>query len=188
MTAKINHAQFTERNQAKVKRRPTAQSVHHPDQKHAPVLELFQREDCVASHSVRMSLSRMGLDYMIHSVTTDHPLKHKMLVETGGKDQIPFLVDHTSGVKLYGASPIRAYLTNEYGSEPENLIEDFSRSLADRLETQIQKLEWTFRNARDGYETMLGAWKTIRSQIKKNVEKFRDAESNAHKDQASAST
>lgn len=80
----------------------------------SPQLELYQREDDRASHEVRRQLSRLGLDFIAHSVQ-GHDWKHQQLVQASGQDRIPFLIDHRSGVKLGGSGEIRAYLVKEYG-------------------------------------------------------------------------
>lgn len=81
-----------------------------------PGIELFQKEECPFSHAVRQKLSDLGLDFIAHSVPDEDSLKHQKLVEAGGKDQVPFLADHKSGVKLYESDAIIAYLDQEYGA------------------------------------------------------------------------
>lgn len=79
-------------------------------------LELFQKEECPFSHVVRQKLSDLGLDYAAHSIPDAQDLKHKELVNAGGKDQVPFLIDHKTGVKLYESEAIVSYLEKEYGT------------------------------------------------------------------------
>lgn len=85
-------------------------------QLHLPTLELYQKEDCPRSHRVRRYLTEMGLDFVSHSVPDNIPRKHQEVTQVGGKDQIPLLVDHRTGRKLYEASAIVDYLKDEYGS------------------------------------------------------------------------
>ena len=82
----------------------------------APVLELYQKEDCPFSQLVRAKISNLGLDFISHSVPDGDSLKHKKLVEAGGKDQIPFLHDHSSGTKLYDSEAIIEFLDKQFGN------------------------------------------------------------------------
>ena len=67
-------------------RRHTSDSTHGP----LPVLELFQKENCPFSHAVRSKLTRLGLDFVAHSVPDGHPPSSiEQLVRAGGKDQLP---------------------------------------------------------------------------------------------------
>ena len=153
-------------------------------------MELFQREDCVQSHAVRKHLTRLGLDFIAHNVTPTQPLKHKLLTEMGGKDEIPFIVDHTNGVKLYGASAIRGYLQSEYGEEPPTLFADVSQTIAERIQDQADRIAWAvtlpferlteFRaDALGSFEALRGAYLAVKDAVqfavKSNAKKFRDA-------------
>jgi len=81
----------------------------------APQIELYQKESCSFSHAVRNKLTDLGLDFVAHSVPDNQPLKHDQLVKAGGKDKVPFLIDHTSGIKLYDSAAILTYLDKAYG-------------------------------------------------------------------------
>jgi glutathione S-transferase len=156
-------------------------------QKHVPTMELFQREDCAQSHAVRKHLSSLGLDFIAHNVTASKPLKHKLLTEMGGKDEIPFIVDHTSGIKLYGASAIRGYLQTEYGAEPPTLLADVSQTIADRIKDQADRIAWAVTlpwerigqlrtDAVGSFETLRGAFVAVKEAVQANVKKFREAD------------
>lgn len=80
-----------------------------------PDIELFQREDDHASHEVRRRLSKLGLDFIAHSVE-GNSLKHQYLLQASGHDRVPYMIDHRSGVRLSGSPEIRAYLHQEYGA------------------------------------------------------------------------
>lgn len=85
----------------------------------APKLELFQNEDCPYSHAVRERLSELGLDFISRSVSFEEDERakktHERLVQAGGQDQVPFLIDHTTGERMYESEDIIAYLDRKYG-------------------------------------------------------------------------
>ena len=120
-----------------------------------PTLELFQKEECPFSHTVRQKLSDLGLDFVAHSIPDTQDLKHKELVNAGGKDQVPFLIDHKSGVKLYESEAIVSYLEKEYGTggmssstSPTGIKSDFDqvKRLAQRTLTDLQGVAFTSWN------------------------------------------
>ncbi len=139
-----------------------------------PWLELFQREADPSSHAVREHLSELALDYVAHNVSgTD--LKHAKLVQAGGRDSIPFLIDHKTGAKLYDADAILIYLSREYGEREDNpllrgvhRLEILARSRADRLAwsvfTPLAKAEDTVN---DIWETVLGTARVLRESFEK---------------------
>lgn len=84
------------------------------------MLELYQAEDCPYSGTVRETLMDLGVSYVIHNprrhdgaVRNEQTLEE--LVELGGQDQIPFLVDHQHGVTMFESEPIVDYLETHYG-------------------------------------------------------------------------
>lgn len=86
----------------------------------AHMLELFQDEDCPHSTEVRERLAELGVSYVIHnprSVDGDvrNEATHERLVEEGGQDQIPFLVDANREETRYESDEIVDYLEEYYG-------------------------------------------------------------------------
>ena len=83
------------------------------------MLELFQAEDCGYSQKVRENLTDLGVSYVIHNPRTAagetrNEQIHTELQTLGGKDQIPFLVDHQRGVTMYESDNIIDYLETHY--------------------------------------------------------------------------
>jgi hypothetical protein len=71
-----------------------------------------------------------------------------------GKYEIPFLIDHKTGVKLFKSADIVAYLEKEYGKLPESFIEKLASKLNFRLKDQSEKFSWATKNAREGVTKM----------------------------------
>jgi len=87
------------------------------------MLELYQFEGCPYCVKVREKLSELGVSYVIHNprlgkshdgkVTNEQT--YEELVELGGQDQVPYLVDQQRGTSLYESDDIVAYLEEHYG-------------------------------------------------------------------------
>ena len=114
-------------------------------QGHVPSIELFQRENCPFSHAVRNRLTRLGLDFVAHTVPRGDALKHDRLVKAGGKDQIPFLIDHARGVKLYDSQAIITFLNKAYGREAPSLMGRLALDMEARLRSRADQIVWTLR-------------------------------------------
>ncbi|MFC3477483.1 glutathione S-transferase N-terminal domain-containing protein [Halobacterium litoreum] len=86
------------------------------------MLELYQSEGCPHSQTVRERLSELGVSYVAHNprlpgseggdVTNE--LTHGELVDAGGDDQIPCLVDTDRGEVVYESEAIVDYLDEHY--------------------------------------------------------------------------
>jgi hypothetical protein len=157
----------------------------------APSIELFQREDCAASHSVRNRLTRLGLDFVAHSVPVGNALKHEQLVQMGGKDEVPFLIDHVSGVKLYGRSAIVSYLNKTYGApllapstRLSGLVSQLTTRIDSTLRSRADQIAWTLRaplhliedvrgtvihNYKDAFDTLAGSVRFVRETVAKTL-------------------
>jgi glutathione S-transferase len=143
----------------------------------APSLELYQKENCPFSHAVRNRLTKLGLDFIAHTVPDDQPLKHEKLVQAGGKDQVPFLIDHTSGIKLYESQAILAYLDKTYGKEPgtdwmsrlTQLIDTRMRAWADpiawQLSSPLLRAQRSQLDARNAIKTLEGSLEYFRNRV-----------------------
>jgi len=80
----------------------------------APVLELYDFEACPYCRKVREALCELDLDYLAHPVAHGSPRRDR-LIALGGKMQVPYLVDGTTGTRLYESDEIIAYLNATYG-------------------------------------------------------------------------
>lgn len=83
------------------------------------MLELYQAEDCPYSEKVREKLMELGVSYITHNPRAAHNgVQNQQVLEEmvalGGKDEIPFLVDHQHGVQLYESEDIIDYLEENY--------------------------------------------------------------------------
>lgn len=164
---------------------PGFRTSHKPQHSAAPTIELYQRENCSFSHAVRNKLTHLGLDFVAHSVPNGQPLKHEQLVKAGGKDQVPFLIDHTSGIKLYDSSAILAYLDKSYG---KNAGKDWLGKLTHMVDTQVRAwadpIAWKLGspllraqrfqlNARNALMTLGGSFNYARSRFQAAVNEAR---------------
>ncbi len=80
------------------------------------MLELYQFERCPYGQKVRQKLTELDLDWISRTAPKGSKNRKKLL-ELGGKEQVPFLVDSEKGVKMYESDDIIAYLEKEYGGE-----------------------------------------------------------------------
>jgi len=86
------------------------------------MLELYQAEGCPHSQTVRETMTDLGLSYVVHNPRRPgeaggavlNEQVHAEMVDVGGEDQIPFLVDHTTGEMHVESETIVAYLESEY--------------------------------------------------------------------------
>lgn len=83
------------------------------------MIELYQAEGCPYSRKVRETLTELGVSYVLHNPrlhggAVRNRQTFAELVELGGDDQIPFLVDHQHGVTMYESEAIVDYLQEHY--------------------------------------------------------------------------
>jgi glutathione S-transferase len=86
------------------------------------MLELYQFEGCPYCQKVREKLSELGVSYVIHNPrlgkSADHRVTNRTtydeLVEMGGLDQVPYLVDTRRNTSLYESDDIVEYLETHY--------------------------------------------------------------------------
>src|SRR2546422_9133153 len=85
------------------------------DQRATPhhVLELYDYEGCPYCRKVREVLCELDLDYLAHPVAHDSARREE-LVQLGGKMQVPYLIDHNTGTRLYESDEITEYLNETY--------------------------------------------------------------------------
>ncbi len=72
------------------------------------MLKLYTYEACPFCEKVRRAFAELGIDYEEVDAErgTDGSLK---LVELGGKQQVPFLVDEEEGIFMYESDDIISY-------------------------------------------------------------------------------
>lgn len=168
--------------------------------RNVPAIELYQRENCPFSHRVRSRLSDLGLDFIAHTVA-DNDLKHQQLVQAGGKDQIPFMVDHSTGTKLYESSAILAYLDHQYGGEKatQGAFQKLARSVSERIEGRADQIAWVLkrpmdqatrvrRDLGDAVETVRGSWRMLKSAMENLSSRARSSQPETGSPEASTST
>lgn len=84
------------------------------------MFELYQAEDCPYCEKVRTVLTELGASYVIHNPRTATPgdtrneQTQRELADLGGKDQLPFVVDHARGVRLYESDEIIDHVEEHY--------------------------------------------------------------------------
>jgi glutathione S-transferase len=161
----------TKKKAFKNAQRRAAESLGIHNKAHGPIptIELFQKESCPFSHAVRNKLTQLGLDFVAHNVPADQPRKHEQLIQAGGKDQVPFLIDHSSGVKLYESQAILAYLDKAYGEPAKNVFGLLAKGLDRRIRSRADEIAWVLRapilRARDLQLDMRNAINTLESSI-----------------------
>jgi glutathione S-transferase len=86
------------------------------------MIELYQAESCPWCSKVRKKLTELGISYVSHNPRHTsksggdiiNQLSYDSMMALGGEDQIPFLVDNTTGISLYESSDITEYLDKNY--------------------------------------------------------------------------
>ena len=86
------------------------------------MLELYQFEGCPHCQKVREKLSELGVSYVLHNPRlgknddqrVTNRTTHNELVELGGMDQVPFLVDTRRETTMYESDDIVEYLEKHY--------------------------------------------------------------------------
>jgi glutaredoxin len=138
-----------------------------------PMIELYQKEDCPYSHTVRSRLTELGLDFVAHTIPDNNAFKHRELLEAGGRDQIPFLIDRRTETRLYDSNVILGYLDREYGtgSQPrsESRLIQTAKNLDSRLRQQADQLVWRMKapvnRARQLGHDVQELWGTMRGTL-----------------------
>lgn len=81
------------------------------------MLILYTGGNCPFCRRVESYLQDKGLEYEGRDVWA-HPDFADELVELGGKQQIPYLVDTERGVSMYESEDIIQYVEDTYGENP----------------------------------------------------------------------
>lgn len=77
------------------------------------MLLLFHKEECPYCLKVRQFMSDHHISYT-SIVSPKGAPSRKILVQLGGKEQVPFLVDTDRGEMMYESNDIIAYLKKRY--------------------------------------------------------------------------
>lgn len=78
------------------------------------ILYVKANHTCPFCEKVRNEIDRLGL--IAEERTIDRPEVVEELVERGGKNQVPYLVDIDNAVEMYESEDIVEYLRNTYGT------------------------------------------------------------------------
>jgi glutaredoxin len=79
------------------------------------LLELYDIENCPFCRMVREVLTELDLDAIIRPCPKGGARFRPELLERGGKEQFPYLVDANTGVEMYESMAIVGYLYETYG-------------------------------------------------------------------------
>ncbi|MBY0398947.1 glutathione S-transferase N-terminal domain-containing protein [Myxococcota bacterium] len=81
----------------------------------AEPLVLFEFEACPFCRRVREAMTRLDLEVLIRPCPKGGRRHRDALLEKGGKEQFPFLVDPNAGLAMYESMDIVAHLERAYG-------------------------------------------------------------------------
>ncbi len=77
------------------------------------MLILFHKEECPFCHKVRQFMSDSHVSYVSLVSPVGAPSR-KILMQLGGKQQVPFLVDTDKGEMMYESDDIVEYIKKNY--------------------------------------------------------------------------
>ena len=78
-------------------------------------LELYDFEGCPYCRKVREALSILDLDAVVYPCPKGGTVHRPLVLERGGKEQFPYLIDPDAGVALYESDDIVRHLFTRYG-------------------------------------------------------------------------
>lgn len=79
-------------------------------------LELYEFEACPYCRKAREALTSFDLEAMIYPCPKGGPRYRAKVLELGGKNRFPFLVDPNTDTQLYESDAIVRYLAKHYGT------------------------------------------------------------------------
>lgn len=79
------------------------------------MLTLYSKESCPFCHRVLEIAQNLNIELDVKDIEDDELLASE-LVERGGKQQVPYLVDTDKGVSMYESSDIIDYIRDNYAS------------------------------------------------------------------------
>jgi len=103
------------------------------DQPADPQLQLYEFENCPYCRRVREVLTELDLDALISPCPKGGQRFRPELIERGGKEQFPYLVDPSTGTQMYESKAIIAYLRQHYGQSDRRFLAHLLRGLGGSL-------------------------------------------------------
>jgi glutathione S-transferase len=92
--------------------------VSHVGPRPAQPLELYEFESCPFCRKVREAASVLDLELLVKPCPKRGLRFRPFVVETGGREQFPYLVDPNTGKSLFESDDIVRYLFEHYGEGP----------------------------------------------------------------------
>lgn len=78
-------------------------------------IEIYEFESCPFCRKVREIISILDLDVLFYPCPRNGPNFRPKVLQMGGKQQFPYMVDPNTGVSMYESDAIIKYLVNKYG-------------------------------------------------------------------------
>ncbi|XP_059070073.1 uncharacterized protein LOC131071573 isoform X2 [Cryptomeria japonica] len=78
-------------------------------------IEIYEFESCPFCRKVREIVSILDLDVLYYPCPKNGPNFRPKVVQMGGKQQFPYMVDPNTGVSMYESDDIIKYLVEKYG-------------------------------------------------------------------------
>lgn len=78
-------------------------------------IEIYEFESCPFCRKVREIISILDLDALFYPCPKNGPNFRPKVLQMGGKQQFPYMVDPNTGVSMYESDAIIKYLVNKYG-------------------------------------------------------------------------
>jgi len=115
-------------------------------QKPKDLITLYVKESCPFSRKVREAFSMLDLDAKIKPCPIEGTKFRPELVQKGGKEQVPFMMDPNTNKNMYESKDIVEYIYNTYGPGakeiPLLMQEGFIGTGSSRLATLSRALPW----------------------------------------------
>ena len=89
------------------------------------MLTLYYRPTCPFCQRVLGEVEDMGLRMDLKDISSD-PLLRAELIERGGKQQVPYLVDSETAVEMYESADIIDYLMHTYRNQMTAPVTSFN--------------------------------------------------------------
>ncbi|XP_074563571.1 uncharacterized protein LOC141820192 [Curcuma longa] len=78
-------------------------------------IEIYEFESCPFCRKVREIVSILSLDVLYYPCPRNGPNFRSKVLQMGGKQQFPYMVDPNTGVSMYESDDIIKYLVEKYG-------------------------------------------------------------------------
>ncbi|KAG8048311.1 hypothetical protein GUJ93_ZPchr0008g12926 [Zizania palustris] len=78
-------------------------------------IEIYEFEGCPFCRKVREMVAVLDLDVLFYPCPKNGPTFRPKVLEMGGKQQFPYMVDPNTGVAMYESDDIIKYLADKYG-------------------------------------------------------------------------